>query len=136
MGSGTDQPWPCYVRSLLATSVAGVVVLYLLLRLQGHLFFNANSAHPFENPGPLTNVIEITLMLLVPVACIRMFGWLVGDRRQGWALLAVAGVLLTAWMGVPVGGESPGRGTAPAAAHSAMEGKETAFGVPGSAAFG
>ena len=107
-----------------------------LMSGDGGGFFNANSAHPFENPGPLTNVIEITLMLLVPVACIRMFGRLTGDRRQGWALLAVAGVLFTAWMAVTVAAESHGSGTAPAAAHSAMEGKETAFGVPGSAAFG
>jgi K+-transporting ATPase ATPase A chain len=107
-----------------------------LMSGDGGGFFNANSAHPFENPSPLTNIIEITLMLLVPVACIRMFGRLAGDRRQGWALLAVAGVLFTAWMAVTVAAESHASGTAPAAAHSAMEGKETAFGVPGSAAFG
>jgi K+-transporting ATPase ATPase A chain len=107
-----------------------------LISGDGGGFFNANSAHPFENPGPLTNVIEITLMLLVPVACIRMFGRLVGDRRQGWALLAVAGVLFTAWMAITIAAESQASGTAPAAAHAAMEGKQTAFGVPGSAAFG
>jgi K+-transporting ATPase ATPase A chain len=107
-----------------------------LISGDGGGFFNANSAHPFENPGPLTNVIEITLMLLVPVACIRMFGRLAGDRRQGWALLAVAGVLFTAWMAITIAAESQASGTAPAAAHAAMEGKQTAFGVPGSAAFG
>jgi K+-transporting ATPase KdpA subunit len=107
-----------------------------LISGDGGGFFNANSAHPFENPSPLTNVIEISLMLLVPVACIRMFGRLVGDRRQGWALLAVAGVLFTGWMAVTVAAESHVSGAAPAAAHAAMEGKETAFGVPGSAAFG
>jgi K+-transporting ATPase ATPase A chain len=107
-----------------------------LISGDGGGFFNANSAHPFENPGPLTNVIEITLMLLVPVACIRMFGRLVGDWRQGWALLAVAGVLLTGWMAITIAAESQPSGLAPAAAHAAMEGKETAFGVPGSAAFG
>jgi K+-transporting ATPase ATPase A chain len=107
-----------------------------LISGDGGGFFNANSAHPFENPGPLTNVIEITLMLLVPVACIRMFGRLAGDRRQGWALLAVAGVLFTAWMAITIAAESQASGTAPAAAHAAMEGKQTAFGVPGSAVFG
>src|SRR5262249_54459204 len=55
--------------------------------------FNANSAHPFENPTSWTTTIEIALMLLVPTAFIRTFGRMVGDTRQGWALLAVAGVL-------------------------------------------
>lgn len=48
--------------------------------------FNANSAHPFENPTPLTNVIEIAAMLLIPAAMLRTFGVMVGDKRQGWAL--------------------------------------------------
>jgi K+-transporting ATPase A subunit len=100
-----------------------------LMSGDGGGFFNANSAHPFENPGPLTNVIEITLMLLVPVACIRMFGRLTGDRRQGWALLAVAGVLFTAWMAVTVAAESHGSGAAPAAAHSAMAATSSADGA-------
>ena len=98
--------------------------------------FNANSAHPFENPTPLTNFIEIVAMLLVPVACIRMYGRMVGQRRQGWALLAVAGVLLAGWVAMTSAAESHPAGPAPAAAHAAMEGKQTAFGVPGSALFG
>jgi K+-transporting ATPase ATPase A chain len=99
-------------------------------------FFNANNAHPLENPTPLTNVIEIVLMLLGPAACIRMYGRMVGQRRQGWALLAVAGVLLSGWTAVTTVAESHSSDPAPVAAHSAMEGKETAFGVPGSALFG
>jgi K+-transporting ATPase ATPase A chain len=108
-----------------------------LMSGDGGGFFNANSAHPFENPTPLTNIIEIVLMLLIPFAVIRMYGRLVGDRRQGWALLIIAGVLLTAWVGLTSGAEvtHPGGG-APVIAGAAMEGKETAFGVPGSALFG
>ena len=107
-----------------------------LMSGDGGGFFNANSAHSFENPTPLTNVIEIVLMLLVPVACIRMFGRMAGQRRQGWALLTVAGLLLVGWMGITAAAESHPVDLAPAAAHSAMEGKQTAFGVPGSALFG
>ena len=55
--------------------------------------FNVNSAHPFENPTPLTNVVEIAAMLLIPVAFIRTFGVMVGDKRQGWALFVAAGIL-------------------------------------------
>jgi K+-transporting ATPase KdpA subunit len=107
-----------------------------LLSGDGGGFFNANSAHPFENPTPLTNLIEIVAMLLIPVACIRMYGRMVGQRRQGWTLLAVAGVLLAGWMAITMAAESQPAGPAPAAARAAMEGKQTAFGVPGSALFG
>ena len=48
--------------------------------------FNVNSAHPFENPTPLTNVVEIVAMLLIPVAFLRTFGVMIGDKKQGWAL--------------------------------------------------
>lgn len=108
-----------------------------LMSGDGGGFFNANSAHPFENPGPLANAIEIGLMLLLPVAVIRMYGRMVGSRRQGWALLAIAGVLLVAWIGLTSAAElSHAGGAVPAAAGAAMEGKETAFGVPGSTLFG
>jgi K+-transporting ATPase ATPase A chain len=107
-----------------------------LMSGDGGGFFNANSAHPFENPTAVTNVIEIVLMLLVPVACIRMFGRMVGDRRQGWALLVVAGVLFAGWTAGTLALESHTRDAAPVVAHAAMEGKQTEFGVPGSALFG
>ncbi len=107
-----------------------------LMSGDGGGFFNANSAHPFENPGPLTNAIEIGLMLLIPAAVIRMYGRMVGSRRQGWALLAIAGVLLVSWIGLTSAAELDHPAGAPAAAGAAMEGKETAFGVPGSALFG
>jgi K+-transporting ATPase ATPase A chain len=75
-------------------------------------------------------------MLLIPVAVIRMYGRMVGSRRQGWALLTIAGVLLTVWIGLTTSAEMTRTGTVPVAAGAAMEGKETAFGVPGSALFG
>jgi K+-transporting ATPase ATPase A chain len=98
--------------------------------------FNANSAHPFENPGPVANLIEIVLMLLIPTAFIRMFGRMIGDRRQGWALLVVAGVLFAAGMVAMGAAETVHHGTVAAAAGSAAEGTETRFGVPASALFG
>jgi K+-transporting ATPase ATPase A chain len=107
-----------------------------LMSGDGGGFFNANSAHPFENPTPLTNLIEIVLMLLLPTACIRMFGRMSGQRRQGWTLLAVAGLLFAGWTAITGVAEAHSADPAPAAAHGAMEGKQTAFGVPGSALFG
>lgn len=55
--------------------------------------FNVNSAHPFENPTPLTNAVEIVAMLVIPVGFLRTFGAMVGDREQGWALFTAAAVL-------------------------------------------
>ncbi|MGB8405326.1 MAG: potassium-transporting ATPase subunit KdpA [Mycobacterium sp.] len=98
--------------------------------------FNANSAHPFENPTPLTNVIEIVAMAIIPVSLVRTYGVMVGDRRQGWALLAVVVVLFglgTAAVGLS---EAVPHGTVTTAIGTALEGKEIRFGVPGSAQFG
>ena len=60
--------------------------------------FNVNSAHPFENPTPLTNVVEIVAMLLIPVAFLRTFGVMVGEKKQGWALFAAAATLFVVGM--------------------------------------
>jgi len=98
-------------------------------------FFNANSAHPFENPNPFSNWFEIFLLLVIPFALPRTFGRMVGDNRQGYLL---AGVMALIWL-VSVGGisyfEMQHAGTALQAAHGAMEGKEVGFGIPGSSLF-
>jgi K+-transporting ATPase ATPase A chain len=98
-------------------------------------FFNANSAHPFENPNPFSNWFEIFLLLVIPFALPRTFGKMVGDNRQGYLLV---GVMAFLWL-VAVGGisffEWQHAGTALQAAHGAMEGKEVRFGVPGSSLF-
>jgi K+-transporting ATPase KdpA subunit len=107
-----------------------------LLSGDGGGFFNANSAHPFENPGAWTNAVEIILMLLVPTAMLRAYGRMVGDKRQGWALLAVAGSLFVLMaLGTSLA-EHHLNGTASAAAHGTLEGKEVRFGVNGSSLFG
>jgi K+-transporting ATPase KdpA subunit len=98
--------------------------------------FNANSAHPFENPSGLSNAIEIILMALIPLSLLRNYGIMVGDRRQGWALLVVVIALFglgTAALGVS---ESIPHDTVATAVGAATEGTEVRFGVPGSALFG
>jgi K+-transporting ATPase ATPase A chain len=107
-----------------------------LLSGDGGGLFNANSAHPFENPTPLSNVIEIVLMLLIPTAFIRTFGTMIGDRRQGWALLAVVAVLFLGALVATSAAEHTGHDSAAIAATAASEGTEARFGVPTSAAFG
>jgi len=106
-----------------------------LLGTNGGGFFNANSAHPFENPTAWTNVFQVLLMLVIPFALPRTFGRLVGDNRQGYAVLAVMGVLFTLSFTILTALESAGQGTAPQLAGSAMEGKEQRFGIIGSTLF-
>lgn len=95
----------------------------------------ANSAHPFENPTPLTNVVQIIALLLIPVALTRTFGTMVGNRKQGLTLLAVMAVLWGGLLAVTLAAESGARGVAAQAAGAMMEGKEVRFGIPGSALF-
>jgi K+-transporting ATPase ATPase A chain len=107
-----------------------------LLGTNGGGFFNANSSHPFENPAAWTNVLQILLMLLIPSAMPRMFGTVVGDRRQGFAILAVMAVLFLGLWAAAMALEIAGSGSAPGLAGAAMEGKEARFGIPGSVLFG
>jgi potassium-transporting ATPase potassium-binding subunit len=98
-------------------------------------FFNANSAHPFENPTGFSDWFEIFLLLVIPFALPRTFGKMVGDNRQGYLLV---GVMVFLWL-LAVGGisffEWQHAGTALQAAGGAMEGKEVRFGIPGSSLF-
>ncbi|MFI8525643.1 potassium-transporting ATPase subunit KdpA [Promicromonospora sukumoe] len=105
------------------------------LGTNGGGFFNANSGHPLENPTPFTNLVEIFLILLIPFTLPRTFGILVGDKRQGWAILGVMGGLALASLVLTTWAEMAGPGAAPQAAGAAMEGKETRFGLAGSALF-
>jgi K+-transporting ATPase ATPase A chain len=98
-------------------------------------FFNANSAHPFENPNPFSNWFEIFMLLVIPFALPRTFGKMVGDNRQGYLLVGVmAGLWLTS-VGLISLFEWQHAGTALQAAHGAMEGKEVRYGIPGSSLF-
>ncbi|MGW5692512.1 potassium-transporting ATPase subunit KdpA [Streptomyces asiaticus] len=106
------------------------------LGTNGGGYFNANSAHPFENPTPFTNLFEIFLILVIPLALTRTFGVMVGSVKQGYAILAT---MVTIWVGfvaLMMWTEFAHHGPALQAAGGAMEGKETRFGVGGSALFG
>lgn len=107
-----------------------------LLGTNGGGFFNANSAHPFENPTGFSNLVEIVLMLLIPFALPRVFGLMVGDRRQGRAVLAAMVLLYALCTSALVAAELAGGGSATRAAGGAMEGKEQRFGILWSALFG
>lgn len=106
-----------------------------LLGTNGGGFFNANSSHPFENPTGWTNIFEILLMLVIPFSLPRTFGRIVGDNRQGYAILAVMGGLYVTSFSILTALESVGAGTAPQLAGGAMEGKEQRFGIIGSTLF-
>jgi potassium-transporting ATPase potassium-binding subunit len=100
-------------------------------------FFNTNAAHPFENPNPFTNWLIIFSLLLIPFCTPRAFGKMVGDNRQGYALVAIMAII---WMAA-VGGISYFEahtslgGTATVLAGHAAEGTETRFGTPGCSVF-
>ena len=98
-------------------------------------FFNANSAHPFENPTPWTNLFEIFLMLAIPFALTRTFGQMVGDKRQGNAILAVMTSIFVVSLTALTLFETLTGGTATRLAGAAMEGKEQRFGIWGSTLF-
>jgi K+-transporting ATPase ATPase A chain len=98
-------------------------------------FYNVNSAHPFENPTAWTNWLQIFLLLAIPFSLPRVFGRMVGQNRQGYAIVAVMAILAIASVALTVGFEVHGAGTVPQAVGAAMEGKDVRFGIPNSATF-
>ncbi|MFG2652307.1 potassium-transporting ATPase subunit KdpA [Streptomyces sp. NPDC048436] len=105
------------------------------LGTNGGGYFNANSAHPFENPNAFSNLFEVFLILVIPFALTRTFGRMVGSLRQGYAILAT---MVTIWVGftaLMMWTEFHHGGPAFDIAGGAMEGKETRFGIGGSAIF-
>ncbi len=108
-----------------------------MLGTNGGGFFNANSAHPFENPNALTNLVQMVLIFAIAAALTNVFGRMVGDERQGWAVFAVMGVLFLGGVLVTYWAEAAGN---PAFARLGleggnMEGKEVRFGIALSALF-
>jgi K+-transporting ATPase ATPase A chain len=112
------------------------------LGTNGGGFFNVNSAHPFENPTPLTNFLEMLAILLIPAALCYTFGKMIGDTRQGWALLATMTLMFVVLLAATYALESPGNpaltalGVDPVATATnpggSMEGKEARFGIANS----
>ncbi|MFJ9637745.1 potassium-transporting ATPase subunit KdpA [Streptomyces sp. NPDC101178] len=105
------------------------------LGTNGGGYFNANSAHPFENPTPLSNLFEIFLILLIPFALTRTFGRMVGSLKQGYAILGAMAVIWIGFTALMMWTEFAHRGPAFEIAGGAMEGKETRFGIAGSSIF-
>ncbi len=115
------------------------------LGTNGGGFFNANSAHPFENPTPFTNFLEMLAIFLIPAALCYTFGSMVGDTRQGWAILAAMTLLFVGFLAVAEYAEQQGnpaftalgvdQNMSASQPGGNMEGKETRFGIVNSALF-
>ncbi len=130
-------------EQVLAVGPAASQIAIKQLGTNGGGFYNANSAHPYENPTPLSNFLELLAILLIPAALCYTFGKMVGDTRQGWAILAAMTLLFVVLLAVCVGAEQAGNPllaklgvdqTAGATQSGGnMEGKETRFGIVNSA---
>src|SRR6185437_15698274 len=105
------------------------------LGTNGGGFYNANAAHPFENPTGWTNALEIILLLVISFSLPRTFGRMVGDNRQGYAIVAVMATLAIISLVAVNLLQAAHQGTVPQAVGAATEGTETRFGVPQSATF-
>jgi K+-transporting ATPase ATPase A chain len=97
--------------------------------------YNANSSHPFENPNAWSNIIEIFLILVIPVSLTRTVGVMVGNKKTGYTLAAVMGLLWGCMLAVIWWAEAHPTGSAAILAGGGTEGKETLFGIPGSSLF-
>ena len=129
-------------EQVLAMGPAASQIAIKQLGTNGGGFFNVNSAHPYENPTPLSNLIEMISILLIAAALCFTFGNMVGDMRQGWAVFAAMAVILIVMLGVAGGVEQAGnpafakmgidQSASPLQAGGNMEGKEVRFGIANS----
>jgi len=127
-------------QQTLALGPAASQIAIKQLGTNGGGFFNVNSAHPFENPTPLSNFLEMLAILLIPASLCYSFGVMVGDTRQGWVILAAMTLIFTVLVFVTVAAEQNGNPLLNAnqvaselQAGGNMEGKETRFGIVNSA---
>jgi K+-transporting ATPase ATPase A chain len=129
------------VSQTIAVGPVGFMEAIKQLGTNGGGFFNINSAHPFENPTGLTNLLSIILLLSIPVSLTYVFGKMVGAIRQGVAVLAAMTIIFGCWVGFAVAAEHQANPAVQAAGLTHQptgntEGKEVRFGVPSSALFG
>jgi K+-transporting ATPase ATPase A chain len=124
-------------RQTIAVGPVASQVAIKMLGTNGGGFFNANAAHPFENPTALSNLIQMLSIFVIGASLTNVFGRMVGDQRQGWAVLAVMGVLFIAGVAVCYWAEAHGNDafTALGLTGGNMEGKEVRFGIPASSLF-
>ena len=130
----------------IAVGPAASQIAIKQLGTNGGGFFNVNSAHPFENPTPLSNFLEMLAILLIPASLCYTFGKMVKDTRQGWALLTAMTLIFVVMLSVAVWAEQSGNPvltklgvdqTASATQPGGnMEGKEVRFGITNSALLG
>src|SRR6201984_1806830 len=124
-------------KQTIAVGPVASQVAIKMLGTNGGGFFNANAAHPFENPTALSNFVQMISIFAIGAALTNVFGRMVGNQRQGWAILAVMGVLFIAGVIVCYWAEAHGNDafTAMGLTGGNMEGKEVRFGIPASALF-
>jgi K+-transporting ATPase ATPase A chain len=138
-----DANGKAVTQQVLPMGPAASQIAIKQLGTNGGGFFNVNSAHPFENPTPLSNFVEMLSILLISAALCYTFGWMVGDTRQGWAILAAMTILFVALLAVAVWSEQGGNPAFVAMGVDQtqsninpggnMEGKELRFGIANSA---
>ena len=139
----TDANGKTVTEQVLAVGPAASQIAIKQLGTNGGGFFNVNSAHPFENATPFSNFIEMLSILVISGALCYTFGVMVGDTRQGWAVLAVMTIILVAFLSLAVWAEQGGNPAFTAMGVDQtqtainpggnMEGKETRFGIANSA---
>ncbi|RWE19080.1 MAG: potassium-transporting ATPase subunit KdpA, partial [Mesorhizobium sp.] len=124
-------------RQTIALGPVASQVAIKMLGTNGGGFFNANAAHPFENPDAISNLIQMLTIFALGAALTNVFGRMVGNQRQGWAILAAMGVLFLAGVVVCYWAEAAGNPLVHALGIDGgnMEGKETRFGIALSALF-
>src|SRR5471032_325303 len=124
-------------KQTIAVGPVASQVAIKMLGTNGGGFFNANAAHPFENPTALSNYIQMISIFVIGAALTNVFGRMVGNQRQGWALLAIMGVLFIAGVVVCYWAEAHGTAMLDSLGLTGgnMEGKEVRFGIVGSALF-
>jgi K+-transporting ATPase ATPase A chain len=126
-------------KQTIAQGPVASQVAIKMLGTNGGGFFNANAAHPYENPTPLSNFVQMLLIFVLGAGLTNVFGRMVGDQRQGWAVFAAMGLMVVIGVGVAYWAESHGNpaitalGVDPAGGN--MEGKEVRFGIANSALF-
>lgn len=137
LGSYVDAITVEGAKQTIAVGPAASQLAIKMLGTNGGGFFNANSAHPFENPTALTNLIEMVSIFAIGAALTNVFGRMVGNERQGWAIFAAMGVLFLAGVAVTYWAEAGGNPAFAALGIEGgnMEGKEVRFGIAASALF-
>ncbi|MEN3210215.1 potassium-transporting ATPase subunit KdpA [Methylorubrum populi] len=137
LGASVDATTLEGARQTIAVGPVASQVAIKMLGTNGGGFFNANAAHPFENPTALANLVQMVTIFALGAAMTNVFGRMVGDERQGWAILAAMGVLFLAGVAVTYASEAAGSPVLNGLGFSAgnMEGKEIRFGIVASALF-